>query len=117
MTVTFDGNGGSVPETSRNAVYNSTYGELPIPTKAGHRFTGWFTAPSCGMEVTEATRHTYIMDATFYAQWRINNYTISFVSNRGTGVDPLTQELTHLSHSRHKLRMDINSIVGAAIQA
>ena len=35
VTVTFDGNGGSVPETSRKIVYNSTYGELPIPTKSG----------------------------------------------------------------------------------
>lgn len=92
VTVIFDGNGGSVSETSRKVAYNSTYGALPVPTKKGHRFVGWFTAPSGGVEISETTRHTYIMDVTAYAQWKINNYTISFESNGGTEVYSLTQE-------------------------
>lgn len=41
VTVTFDPEGGSVDTTSKQVKFNSTYGELPIPTREGYTFKGW----------------------------------------------------------------------------
>lgn len=41
-TLTFDANGGTVSETSRTVLEGNTVGKLPIPTKEGHRFYGWY---------------------------------------------------------------------------
>jgi len=41
ITVTFDPEGGSVEESSKQVRYNSTYGELPTPTREGYTFKGW----------------------------------------------------------------------------
>ena len=41
ITVTFDPEGGSVDTTSKQVTFNSTYGELPTPTREGYTFKGW----------------------------------------------------------------------------
>lgn len=41
ITVTFDPEGGSVGTTSKQVKLNSTYGELPTPTREGYTFKGW----------------------------------------------------------------------------
>ena len=72
-TLTFNANGAnaSCSETSRDVVYGKAYGTLPVPTRTGYSFTGWFTSINGDTEVTSAT----IMgskDATLYAHWEIN---------------------------------------------
>ena len=43
-TVTFNpGNGATVDPASRSVTFDSTYGELPTPTKNGYTFAGWYT--------------------------------------------------------------------------
>ena len=39
--LTLDPNGGSVSTTSKTVTYDSTYGELPTPTRTGYTFNGW----------------------------------------------------------------------------
>lgn len=41
-TISFDANGGSVSITSKKVTYDSQYGELPVPTRDGYSFVGWF---------------------------------------------------------------------------
>ena len=41
ITVTFDANGGSVSQTSKQVKYGTYYGDLPTPTKSGATFLGW----------------------------------------------------------------------------
>ena len=41
-TLTLDANGGSVSTTSKTVTYDSTYGELPTPTRTGYTFNGWY---------------------------------------------------------------------------
>ena len=41
-TVYFDSNGGKVEEESKTVTYKGTYGTLPIPTKEGYEFLGWY---------------------------------------------------------------------------
>ena len=40
-TVTFDPNGGTLSQTSKQVTYNEPYGELPTPTREGYTFMGW----------------------------------------------------------------------------
>lgn len=43
-TVTFNpGEGATVDPASKSVTFDSTYGELPTPTKEGHTFAGWYT--------------------------------------------------------------------------
>ena len=41
ITVTFDANGGTVSQTSKEVTYGTNYGTLPTPTKSGATFLGW----------------------------------------------------------------------------
>ena len=67
FTVAFDANGGSVGETEREVTDGDQIGELPLPTRDGYTFVGWFTAADDGDEVIADTIVTD--EATFYAQW------------------------------------------------
>ena len=39
--VTFDPNGGTVSQTTKEVSYHDAYGELPVPTRDGYTFKGW----------------------------------------------------------------------------
>jgi uncharacterized repeat protein (TIGR02543 family) len=83
-TVTFNANGGSVSPTSKKVTINSTYGDLPTPTRTGYSFTGWYTAASGGSRVTASTKVTTAQDHTLYAQWNRSNCTVTFDANGGS---------------------------------
>ena len=66
-TLAFNSNGGSAVG-SRSIAYGEAYGTLPIPTRQGYYFEGWFTSASGGTKVWE----TSVMGAgnvTVYAHW------------------------------------------------
>ena len=42
IKVSFDTNGGEVDKTDKIVYSNSTYGELPVPTKKGYQFKYWY---------------------------------------------------------------------------
>ena len=66
FTVTFDANGGVMAPVSRLAV-DGVAGELPMPTRDGWMFDGWFTAASGGEQIAVDTAVTE--NVTYYAQW------------------------------------------------
>ena len=41
-TLTFNANGGSVSQTTKQVVYGQTYTDLPTPTREGYTFKGWY---------------------------------------------------------------------------
>ncbi len=82
-TVTLKANGGSVSPTSKAVTFDGTYGELPIPTRAGYEFVGWYTGASTGAEVTSGTSMTTPANHTIYAHWKANNYTVTLDYNGG----------------------------------
>ena len=66
--LTFNANEGTVSPASRNQTFNAALGTLPVPTRTGYIFTGWYTSASGGSEVTSST----IMKSesmTIYAHW------------------------------------------------
>lgn len=76
-TVTFNSNGGS---TVANITKTSgqTLGTLPVPTKAGSTFIGWFSDSNLTQAVTASTAVTSNM--TLYAKWEVNavEFTVTF---------------------------------------
>ena len=66
--VIFNPNGGSVNETRRGIATGYKVGTLPIPTRSGYDFLGWFTEANGGTQVNETTIITE--DITFYAHWK-----------------------------------------------
>jgi Listeria-Bacteroides repeat domain (List_Bact_rpt). len=70
-TLTFDPNGGTLPSNARTRKrkFNSKYGDLPIPIRAGHKFKGYRTARNGGTTATANTTYTTAANVTLYAQW------------------------------------------------
>ena len=66
-TVTFDAQGGETTEASRSITNDCPVGKLPVVTRNGYEFAGWFTAEDGGAQVTAFTVITD--DITFYAHW------------------------------------------------
>ena len=89
VTVYFDGNGGSVSYSSKSVTKGSSYGSFPTVSRTGYTFKGWYTAASGGSQVS--TSSGVSSSHTVYAQWTINQYTISFISNGGTACNSITQ--------------------------
>ena len=91
-TITFDANGGSCTTASKSVTYASTYGDLPVPTREGYGFDGWFTAQNDGTKVTGNDTVTITADQTLYAHWKPGAYTITFETDGGSAIDPITQD-------------------------
>ena len=83
-TVIFEANGGSVEVNEKQVEYNTPYGELPTPIRAGYQFEGWYTAINGGTQVTESTLMEYITTQTLYAHWTANEYEVILEANGGS---------------------------------
>ena len=88
-TITFETNGGT-PVAPITAKRGTAITAPAAPTKSGYTFGGWYT--------DTALTQAYTFDRmpndsiTLYAKWNINSYTISFNSNGGSAVAPISRE-------------------------
>ena len=80
-TAMFNANGGE-GGTTRTLDYGTALA-APTVTRTGYTFTGW--SPSVPSTVPAS-------DTTYYAQWRINQYTATFDANGGEGGTAMTQD-------------------------
>ena len=83
-TVSFDNNDGSSTISEKNVVYDNNYGELPVPTRTGYTFIGWYTTytdAENAVLITSDSRYNLADNQTLFAHWKANQYTISFDSN------------------------------------
>ena len=74
FTVTFDANGGSVSQSSKQVSYGSTYGTLPTPTRSGYTFSGWngkniFNIDNISYEIFNGENSTHSNSA-----WVLSDY-------------------------------------------
>lgn len=92
ITVTYDANGGSVNQANKSLYLSDPYGTLPTPTRSGYTFTGWYSAKTGGVKVTEKTTITTPSSHTLYAAWKANTYTVSFNTNGG-GAAPHSKQV------------------------
>lgn len=83
-TITFNpGPNGTVNEPTRTVKYGDTYGTLPIPTKPGYVFEGWY-GPD-GNKIEENDVIDILTDITVTAGWTGKEYTLTFEYDGGTG--------------------------------
>jgi len=69
VTVTFNAQDGTVTPSSKSVTVGSSYGTLPVPTRPGWYFQGWFTSATGGTRVTATTTVTQSAAHTLYARW------------------------------------------------
>ena len=79
--VTLNANGGKITKKSVSIKKNSTFGSLPVPSRRGYAFTGWYTAKSGGTKVKSTNKVT--KNQTLYAHWKLVKYTIQYQLNKG----------------------------------
>lgn len=94
--VSFDGQGANDEDEiiDVSVTYDGFYGDLPLPLRTGHSFTGW-SFDSLGTDMLdEQTIVDTASDHTLYAIWQINQYTISFDSSGGSIVQSIIQDYT-----------------------
>ena len=97
--VTFNPNGGLVKPASKIVIYESTYGELPIPLRGGYLFLGWFTDVVDGDLIDKDTEVTDDTDHTLYAHWdqyliltrTLNGDTQAFIRTVDSSVEMITK--------------------------
>ena len=81
-TITFDTDGGNAIDPITQG-YGTTINAPTAPTKTGYTFMGWNPALPATMPAE---------NMTITAQWRINRYTITFDTDGGSEVAPITQD-------------------------
>ena len=97
-TVTFDPTGGSEVITKTiDVTYGEPLGDMPVPIRTGYFFRGWYDAPFEGKcygnsEGKGTSRYDKTENCTLYAQWEINQYTITFDTAGGSEIAPITQD-------------------------
>lgn len=85
--ITFDANGGTVSVGDKTVTEYEKYGTLPIPTKEGDEFIGWYTEINNGIKITEETIVTTKEDQILYALWRSDAVKLSEKVNVGDYVN------------------------------
>jgi uncharacterized repeat protein (TIGR02543 family) len=71
--VTFAADGGAVTPTNKTVVVGEAYGGLPVPTRAGYTFDGWWTGEGgSGTCVKESSRVGIATNHVLYASWELS---------------------------------------------
>lgn len=97
-TITFNQNGGTGGPTSQTKVYGVPLNLSGlVPTKAGCTFMGWDTDSQAKVAVYQpGDLYSTEGDATLYAVWKINTYTVTLPT--GTGYSISTTQSTTVNY-------------------
>ncbi|MFR5601209.1 MAG: InlB B-repeat-containing protein [Lachnospiraceae bacterium] len=68
ITVSFDPRGGSAQQ-SRQVTFGDPYGTLPVPTREGYTFGGWYFGTDWTQKAEASTEVSDFDDHTLYASW------------------------------------------------
>ena len=85
ISVTLDANGGQFGESETELTLTLTYGDIVTsakgyvkPTRDGHTFLGWAESENAGSKDVISNLTCPAGNATYYAVWKENTYTITF---------------------------------------
>lgn len=90
VNVVFNPNGGIVSTTSKTVTVGDTYGTLPIPSRGGYIFDGWYTQLTGGDKITHTSIVSNNSDHILYAHWSSSNNNVNStnVTERFIDVSP-----------------------------
>ena len=92
-TITFNVNDGdNLENNTKDVVYAEKYGELPIPTRAGYTFVGWFNSVS--KEITADSIVDITENIVLTAKWTESELTITFDVYKGQ-VEPTSKKVIY----------------------
>lgn len=85
-TVSFNANGGTVSQRSKIVTVGESYGDLPIPSRDGYTFEGWYTKAEGGEKITATSVVALSADQILYAHWKATSseYKVTFDANGGS---------------------------------
>ena len=83
--ITYHLNGGSGVENSTYTIESKDI-ILPIPTKTGYTFGGWYDNDGCTGDAITKIAQGSIDHKEYWAKWTINSYTITFTTEGGGSV-------------------------------
>lgn len=95
FNITLDPNGGTLANATKEVTYNSPYGTLPTPNRAGYDFDGWFTEKDGGTKIEASTVVTVVEPHTLYAHWTAHEHCIcggSISAGDHTGHTPVSYQ-------------------------
>ena len=84
-------NGGYVGKKDIKIKYNEKYGNLPIPTKNGYKFIGWYYNQE---KIEQDTILEVDCDHDLIAHWKENRYNVTYLNSDGTLFQKLTIRAT-----------------------
>lgn len=84
LTVKFNPNKGKVSVKSRLVDPKAKIGKLPVPTRKGYVFLGWYTSRTGGKKISS----TQVVKAntTYYAHWISSSRKVTFKLNKNGGT-------------------------------
>ena len=102
-TVTLNQKSGSNGTESISATYDATMPNITVPTRTGYTFGGyWTNEDGTGTQYYNQSGGAYnnkkwdqATDATLYAKWTANKYTVKFNGNNNTGGSMSDQSFTY----------------------
>lgn len=82
--ITFDPNGGNADVTELVAFAGVPIDTLPVPSRTGYVFVGWFDENDC--QIKEKDIYQVPKDITAIAKWSSASYVVIYDANGGTGT-------------------------------
>jgi hypothetical protein len=89
-TITFNSIGGTVDPQKAVTGKDGKLSSLPVPTREGFKFIGWFTSPVIASHKVEID-DVYFEDKVLFARWeKLKSYTVKFETNGGTSISDVS---------------------------
>jgi len=83
ITVSLDANGGDLLVTQKTVVVGTAFGTLPLPSRVGCNFVGWYTKKVGGRRVTSTMIVDQRLRRTLYAHWSGKSYSVQLKPRNG----------------------------------
>lgn len=84
--VTYLASGGKCDKQTDTFVYSKTYSDLPIATRNGYTFDGWYTERTGGTKIVDGDTVKISEDTYFYAHWKPDTYFVAYYDENGASL-------------------------------
>ena len=78
----------SLNTTTTTGTYGNNLSLPTDPTRTGYTFDGWYTSPTGGTKITSSNTIPANNTTTYYAHWKVKNYSITYDLNNGSQPNP-----------------------------